>query len=152
MLNVKDIYTPLDDIRPRSMRHPLSLGSVDMTVLNSINLKKSIRSNLPGFLTSGFMLFDDNERLHSTKTTQKHLPILAWEFLNNPLYSLNLAPSDFHLCPAIKRARKLNLRSHKPSKNFVLKRDNHYFQLGFEDFKVVRQMSHGKWYFSGKIK
>lgn len=66
-------------------------------------LKKAIRKKRPGLLTSGVLLLDDNARPHSARATQNHIATLGWERLDHPPYSPDLAPSDFHLFPALKK-------------------------------------------------
>jgi hypothetical protein len=48
------------------------------------------------------MLLRDNARPHAAARTQAMLPEFRWEVFEHPTYNRNLAPSDFHLFPALK--------------------------------------------------
>ncbi|GFU99582.1 histone-lysine N-methyltransferase SETMAR [Trichonephila clavipes] len=86
---------------------------VDISEIEAINasryfdilskLKEAIRKKRPGLLKSGILLLDDNARPQSATATQSHIATLGWERLHHPPYSSNLAPSDFHLFPALKK-------------------------------------------------
>jgi histone-lysine N-methyltransferase SETMAR len=45
----------------------------------------------------GFVFHQDNVRPHVSKMTQQKIKELNWEILDHPLYSPDLAPSDYHL-------------------------------------------------------
>ncbi|GBM72579.1 Histone-lysine N-methyltransferase SETMAR [Araneus ventricosus] len=49
-----------------------------------------------GILSGGIVLLHDNSRLHSAAATQELLDQFGWEIFDNPPYSPDLAPSDFH--------------------------------------------------------
>jgi len=49
-----------------------------------------------------FLLQHDNARPHTSLRTMEHIDNLGWTVLPHPLYSLDLAPSDFHLFGAKK--------------------------------------------------
>ncbi|GFU73776.1 histone-lysine N-methyltransferase SETMAR [Trichonephila clavipes] len=61
-------------------------------------LKEAIRKKRSGHLGSGVLLLDD-----SAMATQNHIATLGWERLHHPPYSPDLASSDFHLFPALKK-------------------------------------------------
>ena len=48
------------------------------------------------------MLPHDNARPHAAARTQAVLREFGWEVFEHPAYSPDLAPSDFHLFPALK--------------------------------------------------
>ncbi|GBN57507.1 hypothetical protein AVEN_20906-1 [Araneus ventricosus] len=48
-------------------------------------------------LTEGILLLHDNARPHTAAQTRALLDSFGWEVLNHPLYSPDLATSDFHL-------------------------------------------------------
>ncbi|GBM21690.1 hypothetical protein AVEN_248514-1 [Araneus ventricosus] len=55
--------------------------------------------------TSRLVLFlDDNARPNTARDTEGHICRLGWEILDDPAYSRDLAPSDFHLFPTSKSA------------------------------------------------
>jgi hypothetical protein len=60
-------------------------------------LKPAIRSKCPELLSKRVMLLHDNTRPHTAAHTVDTLRALKFEVLKHPPYSLDLAPSDFHL-------------------------------------------------------
>ena len=60
-------------------------------------LKPVIRSKRRGLLSKTVMLLHDNARPHTAVHTVDTLRALKFEVLKHPPYSLDLAPSDFHL-------------------------------------------------------
>jgi len=48
----------------------------------------------------------DNAPAHRTLATQKKLAYLDFQFLDHPPYSPDLAPSDYHLFPGLKKQLK----------------------------------------------
>ena len=48
----------------------------------------------------------DNAAAHQAFATQKKLTYLGFQFLDDPLYSPDLAPSDYHLFPGLKKQLK----------------------------------------------
>ena len=65
-------------------------------------LRATIKRKRPGLLTRKVLLMHDNARPHSAKKTQDLLGQFNWEIFSHPLYSPDLAPSDFHLFPHLK--------------------------------------------------
>ncbi|GFY26580.1 histone-lysine N-methyltransferase SETMAR [Trichonephila clavipes] len=61
-------------------------------------LKGTIRRKRPRLLKSGVLLLDDNASPHSSTVTQNHIATVGLECL---YHSPDLAPSDFHLFPAL---------------------------------------------------
>ncbi|GFY10141.1 histone-lysine N-methyltransferase SETMAR [Trichonephila clavipes] len=60
-------------------------------------LRRAIQNKRRGLLTSGVLLLYDNARPHSAINTQNLIRSFGWEQIDHPLYSPDLAPSDFHL-------------------------------------------------------
>jgi hypothetical protein len=60
-------------------------------------LKPAIPSKRRGLLSKRVLLLHDNARLHTAAHTVDTLRALKYEVLKHPPYSLDLAPSDFHL-------------------------------------------------------
>jgi len=54
----------------------------------------------------GFSFLHDNAPAHQALSTQKKLAYLGFQCLGHPPYSLDLAPSDYHLFPAPKKQLK----------------------------------------------
>ena len=48
----------------------------------------------------------DNAPAHPALATQKKLAYLGFQFLDHPPYSPDLAPSDYHLFPGLKKQLK----------------------------------------------
>jgi len=48
----------------------------------------------------------DNAPFHRTLATEKKLAYLGFQYLDHPPYSLDLAPSDYHLFPELKKQLK----------------------------------------------
>ena len=53
-------------------------------------------------LTKGIILLHNNTRTHTAARTNGLIKLFNWEIFNHPLYSLHLAPSDYHLFTKIK--------------------------------------------------
>jgi len=52
------------------------------------------------------LLSHDNAPAHRALATQKKLAYLGFHYLDNPPYSPDLAPSDYHLFPGMKKKLK----------------------------------------------
>ena len=59
-----------------------------------------------GKVTEGVLFLHDNSPAHRAHATQKKLAYLGFQFLDHPPYSPNLAPSDYHLFPGLKKQLK----------------------------------------------
>jgi transposase len=68
----------------------------------------------PGLLIKGLgvLLLYDNAQPHSAAATVNVLNSWGWEILTHPLYSPDLAPSDFHLVFPKSRSRHRGQRFH----------------------------------------
>ncbi|GBM61171.1 Mariner Mos1 transposase [Araneus ventricosus] len=60
-------------------------------------LHKAFRRKRPELLLKGVLLLHDNARLHTVLVTRDLKQRFRWNVLVHPPYSLDLAPSDFHL-------------------------------------------------------
>ena len=60
-------------------------------------LKPAIRSQRRGRLTTGVLLQHDDARPHTTHATAATMEDMHLECLPHPLYSTDLAPSDYHI-------------------------------------------------------
>ncbi|GBM23547.1 hypothetical protein AVEN_196629-1 [Araneus ventricosus] len=67
------------------------------------------------------LFLDDNARPHTARDTKEPIRRLGWKRLDTPAYSLDLAPSDFHLfeVSAIGRHFRSNEKVRQPMKNFL---------------------------------
>ncbi|GBO15879.1 Histone-lysine N-methyltransferase SETMAR [Araneus ventricosus] len=92
----------------------------------------------------GVLFLDDNARPHTARgTKKKHIRHLGWERLDHPAYSLDIAPSGFHLSPALKsvlsgRHFRSNDEVHQTVKNFLRSLGTDFYQDGFLKF-ISRQ-------------
>uniref|UniRef100_A0A1B6ITX5 Tc1-like transposase DDE domain-containing protein n=1 Tax=Homalodisca liturata TaxID=320908 RepID=A0A1B6ITX5_9HEMI len=66
-------------------------------------LRRAIQNRRRGMLTSGIVLLHDNARPHTAARTQDLLNSFGWNIFEHPPYSPDLAPSDFHLFPNMKK-------------------------------------------------
>lgn len=66
-------------------------------------LRRAIQNKRRGKLTKTVFLFHDNARPHTARQTQDLLESFRWDVFGHPPYSPDLAPSDFHLFPELKR-------------------------------------------------
>jgi len=67
-------------------------------------MKPAIRSKRRGKLSKEILLLHDNARPHTAAHTLETLKQLKWKAMEHPAYSLDLAPSDFHLFRPLKEA------------------------------------------------
>jgi histone-lysine N-methyltransferase SETMAR len=75
------------------------------TRYNTLNkLNKRFQRVRPGKNPAEMLLQHDNARPHTCLRTREHITKLGWRVLPHPLYSPNLAPSDFHLFGSLKNA------------------------------------------------
>ena len=66
-------------------------------------LREAIKEKRRGMLTRGVMLLHDNAPVHTAHNAQAALKTLHFTQLEHPPYSPDLAPSDFHLFPHLKK-------------------------------------------------
>ncbi|GBM50047.1 hypothetical protein AVEN_90784-1 [Araneus ventricosus] len=66
-------------------------------------LHKAIRRKRPGLLSKGVLLLHDNARPHTASVTRDLVQRFRWNVLEHPSYSLDPAPSDFHLFGPLKK-------------------------------------------------
>ena len=60
-------------------------------------LRRAIQNKRRGKLSSKVLFFHDNARPHTASRTWELLDHFGWEVFDHPLYSPDLAPSDYHL-------------------------------------------------------
>jgi len=66
-------------------------------------LKDILKEKRRGKVTNGVLFLHDNAPAHRTFATQKKLAYLGFQCLDHPPYSPDLAPSDYHLFPELKK-------------------------------------------------
>ena len=67
-------------------------------------LRGAIKRKRPGKLSKKVLLLHDNARPHSAAKTKNLLENFKWDIFDHPLYSPDLAPSDFRLFPLLKES------------------------------------------------
>jgi len=68
-----------------------------------VQMKDILKEKRSGKVTKGVLYLHDNALAHRTLATQKKLAYLGFQCLDHPPYSPDLAPSDYHLFPGLKR-------------------------------------------------
>jgi len=68
-----------------------------------VQLKDILKERRGGKFTKGVLFLHDNTTAHRALATQNKLNYLGYKCLDHPLYSPNLAPSDYHLFPGLKK-------------------------------------------------
>jgi len=71
-----------------------------------VQLKDILKEKRHGKVTKGFLFLNDNALAQRALVTQKKLAYLCFHFLDHPPYSPDLAPSDCHLFPGLKKQLK----------------------------------------------
>ena len=71
-----------------------------------VHLKHNMREKRSGKVTKVVLLLHDSAPAHRTLATQKKLAYLGFQCLDHPPYSPDLAPSDYHLFPGLKKQLK----------------------------------------------
>jgi len=71
-----------------------------------VHLKDTLKEKRCGKVTKGVLSLHDNAPAHQALATQKKLAYLDFQCLDHPPYSLDLAPSDYHLFPGLKKQLK----------------------------------------------
>jgi len=72
-----------------------------------VQLKDILKEKSRVKFTKGVLFLYDNAPVHRAFATQKKLAYLGFQCLDHPLYSPELAPSDYHLFPALKKRLKV---------------------------------------------
>jgi histone-lysine N-methyltransferase SETMAR len=84
----------------------------------------------------------DEARPHTAAATVNHIATFGWEGLDHAPYSLDLAPSDFHFFPALKRSSEgRRFTTSEDAEAAVWTQDTDFYHQGF--FKLVRRWD--KW-------
>jgi len=71
-----------------------------------VQLKDILKEKRRGKITKGVLFLHDNAPAHRALAIQKKLAYLGFQCLNYPPYSPDLAPSDYHLFPGLKKQLK----------------------------------------------
>ena len=68
-----------------------------------VQMKDILKEKRRGKVTKGVLFLHDNAPAHRALATQKKLAYLGFQCLDHPPYSPDLAPSDYHLFPGLKK-------------------------------------------------
>ena len=68
-----------------------------------VQLKDILKEKHRGKVTKGVLFLHENAAAHRALATQKKLAYLGFQCLDHPPYSPDLAPSDYHLFPGLKK-------------------------------------------------
>jgi len=68
-----------------------------------VQLKDVLKEKRRGKVTKVVLFLHDNAPAHRALATQKKLAYLGFQYLNHTPYSPDLAPSDYHLFPGLKK-------------------------------------------------
>jgi len=71
-----------------------------------VQLKDILKEKRCGKVTKGVLFLHDNVLAHRALATQKKLVYLGFQCLDHPPYSPDLAPSNYHLFPGLKKQLK----------------------------------------------
>jgi len=71
-----------------------------------VQLKDILKEKRRGKVTKGVLFLHDNALAHRALATQKKLAYLGFQCHDHPLCSPDLAPSDYHLFPGLKKQLK----------------------------------------------
>jgi len=71
-----------------------------------VQLKDILKEKRHGKVTKVVLFLHDNAPTHRTLATQKKLAYLGFQCIDHPPYSPDLAPSDYHLFPGLKKQLK----------------------------------------------
>ena len=71
-----------------------------------VQLKDILKGKRHGKVAKWFLFLHDNAPAHRALATQKKLAYLNFHCLDHPPYSPDLAPSDYHLFPGLKKQLK----------------------------------------------
>jgi histone-lysine N-methyltransferase SETMAR len=71
-----------------------------------VQLKDILKEKRRGKFTKNILFLKDNAPAHRALATWKKLAYLGFQCLDHPPYSPDLAPSDYHLFPGLKKQLK----------------------------------------------
>ena len=78
------------------LKRSTTVNSVGYSEMLSTELKPAFRTKRRGLLSSVVLLLHDNARPHNVIHTLETLVNLSFTLLDNPAYSPDLAPSNYH--------------------------------------------------------
>ena len=101
---------PLENFSPRFFGIKTASSSLIIQTINAeyysslvVQLKDILKAKRRGKLTKGVSFLHDNAQVHRSLATQKKLAYLGFQCLDHQPYAPDLAPSDYHLFPGLKK-------------------------------------------------
>jgi len=82
-----------------------------------VQLKDILNEKRRAKITNGVLFLYDNGPAHRALTTQKKLAYMGFQCLDHPPYSPDLAPSNYHLFPGLKK--QLQVRHFSSDKEVI---------------------------------
>ena len=105
-----------------------------------VQLKDILKEKFRGNFTKFFLFLHDKAPAHRALATQKKLAYLGFQCLDHPPYSQELAPSDYHLFPGLKK--QLKSRQFTSDAEVIAAAetwlDGQEFEIFFEWLQIVR--------------
>ena len=83
-----------------------------------MQMKNILKEKRPGKIAKEVLFLHDNAPAHRALATQKKLAYLGFHCLYHTPYSLDLAPSDYHLFPGLQR-KELTSRNFSPDAEVI---------------------------------
>jgi len=108
-----------------------------------VQLKDILEEKHRGRFTKGVLFLHDNAPAHRALATQMKLTYLGFQYLDHPTYSPDVAPSDYHLFPGLKK--KLKVRHFSPDAKVIAAAetwlDGQLSELFLSDSQKLKQRS-----------
>ena len=126
-----DSKNPLEIFSPRffrSRRHPPNCLSFngpnyqgEVSLISAGAIERHFEGKTPGEGHQRVLFLHENAPAHLALAAHKKLAYLGFKCLDHPPYSPDLAPSDYHLFPGLKR-KNWNLAIFRPKRRSLLPR------------------------------
>ena len=81
-----------------------------------VQLKDILKEKRLGKVTKGVLFLYDNVPVHQALATQKKLAYLGFQCLDHPPYSPDLAPSEYHLFPGLRKKNNWQVAIFRPTR------------------------------------
>jgi len=102
-----DFFSDQDGILPIDYLPKGQTINAEYYLSLQVQLKDILKEKRRGKFTKEVMFLHDNVLAHRALVTQKKMAYLGLQYLDHPPYSPDLAPSDYHLYPGLKKQLKV---------------------------------------------